>query len=111
MAPGVFMGTPLYMSRSQLLKYQTAQPAVDIWAAAACLYEMLTGYLPRNFGEKDDPNRVILEKNAVPILDRQISYIPADLAKVIDRALREESDNSTHYQTAQDFKQDLMAAW
>jgi eukaryotic-like serine/threonine-protein kinase len=110
MAPGSFMGTPLYMSRSQLLNYQIAPASVDLWAAVACLYEMLTGYLPRDFGEQDDPTRVILEKNAIPILQRSI-YIPATLATVIDRALQEEADHSTYYQTALDLKHDLLTAW
>jgi eukaryotic-like serine/threonine-protein kinase len=110
LAPGSFMGTPLYMSRSQLLNYQAAPASVDLWAAAACLYEMLTGYLPRDFAEKDDPTKVIMEKNAIPIAARS-TYIPTALATVIDRALREEKDHSTFYQAAEELKQDLLAAW
>ncbi|MEA5618859.1 protein kinase, partial [Cronbergia sp. UHCC 0137] len=46
-------GTPGFIPRQQVLKYRESKPEVDVWAAAASLYNMLTGYLPRNFG--DDP--------------------------------------------------------
>jgi eukaryotic-like serine/threonine-protein kinase len=85
------MGTPSFMSRQQLLNTKYVQPSVDVWAAAACLYNMLTGFPPRNFGNRD-PLQVILQDNAVPILERDPT-IPKPLAEVIDRALREDPNN------------------
>jgi eukaryotic-like serine/threonine-protein kinase len=86
------MGTPSFMCRQQLLNSKYVQPAVDIWAAAACLYNMLTGHTPREFGNQD-PLRVILQDPAVPILQRDPT-IPKALAAVIDQALWEDPKNN-----------------
>ncbi len=114
---GSFAGTPHYMPRAQAVNFHAAQPAVDVWAAAACLYEMLTGQTPRDFEDSSfgnngapDPVTVIMEKPAIPIGDR-VTYLPPSLAAVIDRALHEEPDHSTHYQTAIGFKTELLKAW
>jgi eukaryotic-like serine/threonine-protein kinase len=109
-SPGSFAGTPYYMPRSQLLNYQTVQPAGDLWAAMACFYEMITGYPPREFGEGEDPIEVILQKAAIPILERA-PYLSPTLAAVVDRALQENPDHSTHYQTASALQQDLHNVW
>jgi eukaryotic-like serine/threonine-protein kinase len=108
-AAGISPGTPFFMSRSQLFNYPIAQPEMDLWAAAACLYEMLTGYPPRDFGDQD-PIEVIMNNDAVPILDRS-PHLPIALAAVIDQALQEDKNYNTFYKTAQDLKRDLLAAW
>lgn len=107
---GGVMGTPSYMSRQQLLNTKYVQPAVDVWAAAACLYNMLTGVPPRNFGKRD-PLQVILQDGAVPILKRDPS-IPKPLAAVIDQALWEDQNNhhDIFYKRAIDFRNALAAA-
>jgi eukaryotic-like serine/threonine-protein kinase len=107
---GGVMGTPSYMSRQQLLNTKYVQPAVDVWATAACLYNMLTGVPPRKFGKRD-PLQVILQDGAVPILERDPS-IPKPLAEVIDRALREDHDNhhDIFYKRAIDFRNALAEA-
>ncbi len=43
------MGTPVFMSRRQVLDFKHALREVDVWASAACLYNMLTGYFPPDF--------------------------------------------------------------
>jgi eukaryotic-like serine/threonine-protein kinase len=105
------MGTPSFMCRQQLLNTKYVQPAVDVWAAAACLYMMLTGEAPRRFGGGESPLRVILQETAVPILERDPTLPPA-LAAVIDRALWEDPDhhNETFYKRAIDFRQALLEA-
>jgi eukaryotic-like serine/threonine-protein kinase len=107
--PGSFAGTPHYMSRAQVVNFSAMAPAADIWAAVACLYEMLSGHTPRNFDERD-PSMIIMEQPAVPIGDR-VTYLPPALAAVIDKALWEAPDHSTHYQKAIDFKNDLLQVW
>jgi eukaryotic-like serine/threonine-protein kinase len=104
------MGTPSYMSRQQLLNTKYVQPAVDVWATAACLYNMLTGVPPRKFGKRD-PLQVILQDEAVPILERDPS-IPKPLAEVIDRALWEDPNNhhDIFYKRAIDFRNALAEA-
>jgi eukaryotic-like serine/threonine-protein kinase len=107
---GGVMGTPSYMSRQQLLNTKYVQPAVDVWATAACLYNMLTGLPPRNFGRRD-PLQVILQDGAVPILERDPS-IPKPLAAVIDQALLEDQNNhhDIFYKRAIDFRNALAEA-
>ena len=106
-----FRGTPHFMCRKQVLEFQRAKPEVDIWAAAACLYYMLTAKYPRhiNSGEGWD---VLFERNVIPILDRNPD-LPAPLSAVIDRALAEDSQNkeALYYQTVGDFKADLTTAF
>ena len=106
-----FRGTPHFMCRKQVLEFQQAKPEVDIWAAAACLYYMLTNQYPRKFG-KGEGWEVLLERDVIPIRDRNPD-LPAPLAIVIDRALHEGSKTSTtlHYQRVQDFKADLSIAF
>jgi eukaryotic-like serine/threonine-protein kinase len=107
---GGVMGTPSYMSRQQLLNTKYVQPSVDVWATAACLYNMLTGLPPRKFGKRD-PLQVILQDEAVPILERDPS-IPKPLAKVIDQALWEDPNNhhDIFYKRAIDFRNALAEA-
>jgi eukaryotic-like serine/threonine-protein kinase len=100
------LGTYEFMCRKQLLNPRDAGPEVDIWAAAACLYYMLTGYPPRDFS-KGRPENVLFQ-DPVPILDRN-PYINPELAQVINIALKE--DPTTHafkYQTATALKQALL---
>jgi serine/threonine protein kinase len=42
-------GKPAYVPRQQVVNFRYAKPAVDVWAAAACLYCTLTGTCPRDF--------------------------------------------------------------
>ncbi|MBS3029231.1 MAG: protein kinase [Dolichospermum sp. DET50] len=97
------MGTPVFMCRQQVLDFKHALPEVDVWASAACLYNMLTGDFPRNF--VGDPWNCILINNPVPIRQRD-SNIPENLAKVIDLALTEKPQ--IHFQSAADFKAALL---
>jgi eukaryotic-like serine/threonine-protein kinase len=100
---GAKMGTPVFMCRQQLLDLKNSLPEVDVWASAACLYNMLTGYFPRNF--VGDSWNCVLRNNAVPIRQRD-SNIPEKLAEVIDLALTE--NPKIHFQTAADFKTALL---
>ncbi|MEK0180338.1 protein kinase domain-containing protein [Microcoleus anatoxicus] len=101
---GNAVGTPCFMPRQQVLDYKYAQPEVDVWAVAACLYVMITGYAPRNFVGLD-PFRAVLDNDAVPIGDRT-SSIPQPLATVIDRALIDNPE--IYYKSAAEFKQALL---
>jgi eukaryotic-like serine/threonine-protein kinase len=79
-------GTMAFMARPQLVQYKYAKPDVDVWSMAASLYFMLTGHYARNFAKRDDPIRVVLDTDAVPIRQRDPN-IPRRLAAVIDEAL------------------------
>ncbi|TAE96669.1 MAG: FHA domain-containing protein [Oscillatoriales cyanobacterium] len=92
---GSAVGTLGFMPRQQVIDFKYAKPEVDVWAAAACLYAMLTGCLPRNL-QGQDPFLAVLQCDAVPICDRT-STIP----KPIDNP-------EIYYKNAVDFKQALL---
>src|SRR5262249_47243612 len=52
---GSTAGKPYFMPRQQVINFKYAKPDVDVWAAAASLYCMLTGRVPRDFPEDRDP--------------------------------------------------------
>jgi hypothetical protein len=88
---GEIVGKPSYMPRQQIINFRSAEPAVDVWAAVACLYRMLAGTCPRDFPPGHDPWHVVLQNPAVPIRRRN-PLIPPSLADIIDAALREDPD-------------------
>ena len=100
-------GKPWFMPRQQVVNFKHAGPEVDVWAAAACLYNMLTGNFPRDFSQGKDVWQTVLESDPVP-LRRRDSSIPSRLAKVIDKALIDRPAIS--FKTAADLKKALQAA-
>lgn len=89
-------GTPGFMCRQQSENLRDAKQEVDVWAAAACLYAMLTGCVPKPFQDGDDPFVVVEGKQAVPIAERRrergLEGLPPALAAVIDQALNDLGD-------------------
>lgn len=83
---GDVAGTPAFMPRQQVIQYRDAKPEVDVWAAAAMLYYMLTLHYARDFSKDKDRWQTVLQQDAVPIRKRD-KTIPAALAAVIDAAL------------------------
>jgi serine/threonine protein kinase len=87
---GELGGSLEFCPRAQVLNYRYAPPWVDVWAAAATLYWMLTGKPPRDFPPGADPVAIVLRENPVPIRIREPS-VPGPLAAVIDEVLAEDS--------------------
>jgi hypothetical protein len=83
---GSTAGTPVFMPRQLLVNFKYAGPEVDVWAAAASFYYLVTGQYPRDFPPARDPWHVVLETDPVPIRRRNPN-IPPRLAEVIDLAL------------------------
>jgi serine/threonine protein kinase len=100
---GTKAGTPRFMPRQQVINFKYAKPEVDVWAAAASLYNMLTGTYPRDFSGKD-PFVTVLQSDPVPIRQRD-SSIPKPLAELIDLALVDHPE--IHFKTAATFKRAL----
>ncbi len=100
-------GTQVFMAREQVKNCKYAKPDVDVWAAAASYYYMLTGQFPRNFSRLKNFWLTILAEDAVPIRERD-SSIPREMARVIDKALTERPHIG--YSTAAEFRRDLVAA-
>ena len=104
---GSVCGTPHFMPRQQVLQFRYAKPAVDVWAAAATLYYMLTGLPPRSFPRNKDPWQVVLQSPAVPIRERR-NDVPKRLAGAIDEALIDQPD--IRFDTAQALRAELQHA-
>ncbi|MEW5721970.1 MAG: FHA domain-containing serine/threonine-protein kinase [Thermodesulfobacteriota bacterium] len=83
---GTIAGSPVTMPRQQVINFKYARPDVDVWAAAATLYIMLTGRWPRDFKSDQDPCLTVLKEKPVPIRRRDPS-LPGPLAELIDAAL------------------------
>jgi serine/threonine-protein kinase len=83
---GDYCGTFRYMPRSQILNYRYAKPVVDLWAAMATYYGMLTGYPVRDFRRGEDYAYTVLQRDPVPIRERDPN-IPKKLAALIDSIL------------------------
>jgi eukaryotic-like serine/threonine-protein kinase len=62
--PPFAAGTAPYMPRQQVVEFRAAKPEVDVWAAAASFYRMVTGEWPRKFGP--DRKRYISTKSWKP---------------------------------------------
>lgn len=104
---GDIAGKPVFMPRQQVINYKYAKPDVDVWAAAASLYFMLTGFFPKDFPQNVDVWHSALNGIAVPIRKRN-PKIPAKLAAAIDEALIDKPEIKV--KTAREFKQKLEKA-
>jgi serine/threonine protein kinase len=104
---GETAGTWAFLCRQQVVDLKHAGPEVDVWALAASLYNMLTGFVPRAFPEGRDPCLVVLEGDPVPVLRRN-PHVPPRLAAVIDQALVEEP--AIAFQSAAAFRDALESA-
>ena len=104
---GSVKGTPVFMPKQQAMDCKYAKPEVDVWAAAASYYNMITGEYPKNFRQGVNIWQVIIMEPCIPIRQRDDS-VPAEMAKVIDRALVE--DPAIGYKSAAALRKDLAAA-
>ena len=100
---GARAGTLSFIPRQQVLDLKYCQPDADVWAVAACLYNLLTGTFPRDFAQKDSL-LAVLQNKAVPIRERNAS-IPKALASIIDSALID--DPEINFKSAADLKKAL----
>ncbi len=82
---GDIIGTARYMPRQSVIDFRYARPAVDVWAMAASLYELLTGTVPRDFPPGCEPFLVVLHQGAVPIHQRNPRFPAAWLRSLIMR--------------------------
>ncbi|WP_344266926.1 protein kinase domain-containing protein [Actinomadura napierensis] len=103
---GATAGKPVFMARRQVIDFKNAAPAVDVWAAAACLYHSLSGAVPRDFPPGKDPWRIVLQAPPVPLRERAPD-VPRALAGVVDIALREKP--TFGFTTAAQFRDALLA--
>ena len=105
---GAAMGTLVYMPRQQIKNFKYSKPEIDVWAAAASVYHLMTGFYAKPFEAGVEPMKVVLIKDAVPINKRD-PKVPKVFAKIIDKAL--EDKTTLHYDTAKKLHQDAYAAY
>jgi hypothetical protein len=99
--------TPYFCPRQQVLNSRDVGPEVDVWAAAACLYYLLTKSFVRDYPPGEDLLTALMQQPVVPIRRRRPD-LPAALADLIDRALVEEP--AVPSWSAAEFRQALLAA-
>ena len=112
---GEFAGSLLFMPREQALNFNHVKPTVDIYAAGAVLYYLLTGCAPLPFPCRSDlsrhmlqdPVEILLNETPIPIRQRAPD-LPSALAEVVDKAVRKAAGE--RFQTAQEFIDALEAA-
>jgi serine/threonine protein kinase len=100
-ATGDVCGTFEFMPRKQLIDYKYAKPEVDVWAAAATLYYMLSGELVRDFGGAP-AEQVVMTMPIVPLEGRsRAKGMSPELVALVNEAL----DESAHlrFQSARAF--------
>jgi serine/threonine protein kinase len=105
LAPGQLLGTPGYMAPERLM-HGTLNAAGDVYSLGVTMFELVTGRRP--FEEDDLPTMLLaVLSDAAPKASSIVSEVPADLDKVIARALA--ADPAQRYQSARELCRDLRS--
>ncbi len=102
--PGVIMGTVIYMSPEQARGIQV-DARTDIFSLGVVLYEMVAGHLPFTGSTSSEVLASILSEKEPQPLARYSREVPAELERIVSKALRKDSDE--RYQTSKDLLLDL----
>jgi eukaryotic-like serine/threonine-protein kinase len=103
---GLVMGTATYMSPEQA-RGQEVDARTDIFSVGVLLYELLTGRLPFEGPSIYQIVASILDEREAPPLSRYASGIPAELERIVGKALRK--NRNERYQTIKDLQLDLQS--
>jgi non-specific serine/threonine protein kinase len=101
---GMVVGTASYMSPEQA-RGQTTDARTDIFSLGVVLYVAATGEKPFTGETTAVITEAILNREPIPIQQIDPS-LPAELNRIVSRAM--EKERSMRYQTATDFKTDLL---
>ena len=105
-ASGVVMGTATYMSPEQARGHQV-DARTDIFSLGVVIYELLTGRLPFEGSSIYEIIAAILSDRESPPLSRYSPELPAELERIVAKALRKNRDE--RYQTIKDLLLDLQS--
>lgn len=94
----------LIIPSEQLTNSKYAEPDCDVYAAAVCLYRLLTGRYPH---DSESPAETIHKRmNVLPIaVDEHNPSLPAEPSILVQRALH--VDPVRRFQTADEFAREL----
>src|SRR6185369_7401272 len=84
---GVVMGTAIYMSPEQARGHQV-DARTDIFSLGVVVYELLTRHLPFEGSSIYEIMAAILSDREPPPLSRYSSEVPAELERIVSKALR-----------------------
>ncbi|MCD8386883.1 MAG: serine/threonine protein kinase [Bacteroidales bacterium] len=106
-----FIGTPEYAAPEQILRDDFLQkgirkeinPSTDVYATGITIYELITGTNPYNVPVQDE---ILARQINMPLPDHM--SVPPRVMKVLKKAT--EKDQSARYQSAAEFKTELLAA-
>ena len=101
---GTAIGTVSYMSPEQA-RGQVTDARTDLFSLGTVLYQMTTGSLPFQGETSAVVFEAILNREPEPVT-RLNRALPAELQRILGKAL--EKDRTLRYQTANDFKTDLL---
>jgi serine/threonine protein kinase len=103
-AAGNILGTVNYMSPEQAQGLPVDE-RTDLWSTGVIIYEMVTGHAPFKGRTSSHTIVQILEKEPLPLTHAAGFTLPAELERIIDKALAKQPDE--RYQTAKDLRIDL----
>src|SRR5438132_5472373 len=104
--PGVVMGTAIYMSPEQARGLQL-DARTDIFSLGVLIYEMVAGRLPFEGSNTNEIVASILCDREPPPLARYAGNVPAELERIVSKALRKEREE--RYQSVKDLLLDLRS--
>jgi serine/threonine-protein kinase len=104
--PGTVVGTVVYMSPEQA-RGIPVDARTDIFSVGVVLYEMVAGCLPFAGSTSSEVLASILNEKEPQPLARYSREVPAELERVVSKALRKDKDE--RYQTIKDFLLDLKS--
>ena len=102
---GIVMGTATYMSPEQA-RAQRVDARTDIFSLGVVLYELLTGSIPFEGASIYEIMAAILSDREAPPLSRHSPGIPAELERIVAKALRKNREE--RYQSTRDLLLDLQ---
>ena len=101
---GSTMGTVSYMSPEQA-RGQITDARTDLFSLGTVLYQMVTGELPFQGDTAAVVYEAILNRDPIP-LSKVNPNVPPQFGRILEKAL--EKDRNLRYQSATDFKTDLI---